>query len=234
MTRAHRPVLTLLALALASACHAPALPAAHSVQSPLAPPTIEPYGRPAGRPDIPAVRPDTPPTLEPYGQPPARPDTPTARPDTPVEGRTPQRLVIESIGMDQPLLAVGLKPGGIPVVPDHDAAWFEGSGRPSGGENVVLWGHALRFLSTPNLPAPMERMKEAAVGDIITLITTDGQTFRYQIQEQVWATPDQVGYILPKGRELLTIVNCIGDIVLVGGEVDMSHRLITVAVPMEG
>jgi hypothetical protein len=49
----------------------------------------------------------------------------------------------------------------------------------------------------------------------------------------VLARPNEVQYVLPQGRELLTLVSCIGDRVYVGGEVvDMSHRLITIAEPV--
>ena len=50
--------------------------------------------------------------------------------------------------------------------------------------------------------------------------------------KQIWVTPDQVEYILPKGREMVTMVSCIGDKIIQEGEVvDESHRLITIAEP---
>jgi len=53
------------------------------------------------------------------------------------------------------------------------------------------------------------------------------------VRQNVWVTPDQVRYILPQGRELLTLVSCIGAQVIEDGEVtDMSHRLITIAEPV--
>jgi sortase (surface protein transpeptidase) len=145
----------------------------------------------------------------------------------------PQRIVIESIGLDRTLVDVGLDPENRPVVPDHDVAWYGRSARPGAGENVVVWGHALRFQSAPDLPAPLERVREAHIGDRVTLVTADGVAHRYVIAEQIWATPDQVAYILPSGDERLTIVNCIGDYVVdaSGAVVTMTHRLITIARP---
>ena len=46
------------------------------------------------------------------------------------------------------------------------------------------------------------------------------------------ATPDQVQYILPQGSERVTLVSCIGQAVIVNGDVvNMSNRLITIGVP---
>ena len=44
--------------------------------------------------------------------------------------------------------------------------------------------------------------------------------------------PSEVDYILPKDKEMVTLVSCIGDKVINNGEVvDESHRLITIAEP---
>ncbi|NJL04618.1 MAG: sortase [Chloroflexaceae bacterium] len=138
-----------------------------------------------------------------------------------------------SVGLGTPLVAVGLDAYGVPIVPDHDAAWYSLSGLPGMGENVVLWGHVLRFQSAPELPAPFERVKDLGVGSTLTLYTGDGVAHRYVVSQQVWATPDEVHYILPQGYERLTLVSCIGDAVITNGSVvDMSHRLITIATPL--
>ncbi len=145
----------------------------------------------------------------------------------------PAWIEAESVGLGTPLVAVGLDAYGVPIVPDHDAAWYSLSGLPGMGENVVLWGHVLRFQSAPELPAPFERVKDLGVGSTLTLYTGDGVAHRYVVSQQVWATPDEVHYILPQGYERLTLVSCIGDAVITNGSVvDMSHRLITIATPL--
>jgi LPXTG-site transpeptidase (sortase) family protein len=144
----------------------------------------------------------------------------------------PVRVVANAIGLDEDLLPVGLDSQRIPIVPDHDVGWYTLSARPRQGENIVLWGHVLRFRHTPKIPAPFARVKELAIGDSLTLYTADGAAHQYVVREKVWVDPSEVEYILPRGRELLTLVSCIGDKVLVDGNVaDMSHRLITIAEP---
>ena len=165
--------------------------------------------------------------------------TPTAKPNTkptatavPKKPVNPVRIVIESIGLDRKIVSVGLDKQRMPIVPDHDVGWYNLSARPGTGENIVLWGHVLRFRTAPKKPAPFANLKNAKVGDRVVLYDSKGKAFRYTITQQIWAKPDQVEYILPVGSERVTMVSCIGSKVISGGEVvDMSNRLITIAEP---
>jgi sortase (surface protein transpeptidase) len=158
---------------------------------------------------------------------------PVAQAAAPVALVTPARLVVTSINLDFPIVAVGLDGSGAPIVPDHDVGWYNLSARPGQGENTVLWGHVLRFRHALNRPAPFARLKELPIGAQITLYGDNGAAYHYRVVRQLRVRPDAVEYILPQGRELLTMVSCIGDQVVQGNEVvDMSHRLITIAEPI--
>lgn len=144
----------------------------------------------------------------------------------------PVRIVIEQIGMDRTIASVGLDKQKVPIVPKHDVGWYNLSARPGQGENVVLWGHVLRFRETPKISAPFARLKELKKGAVIVLYSRDGTKHRYVITKQVQVKPSEVKYILPQGKEQLTLVSCAGNKVIVDGDVkDMSHRLITIAEP---
>ena len=166
------------------------------------------------------------------------PTVATPTPPTPrvsVQLRPPARIVIGAIALDRPLLAVGLDQESTPIVPKHDAGWFTGSAVPGQGDNVVLWGHALRFRDSPDVPAPFGRLSELKPGASIVLYDDQGGQHDYTLTRQVWATPDQVDYILPQGRERLTLISCIGQQVIAGdgAVVSMSHRLVTIAEPAQ-
>ncbi|MFQ3662576.1 MAG: sortase [Chloroflexaceae bacterium] len=161
------------------------------------------------------------------------PATATPAPVIQRAGGPPVRLVIPVIELDRILVPVGLDRKGVPVVPDHDVGWYNLSAAPGQGENVVLWGHVLRFRNTPHIPAPFARLKEVPIGAQLILYSADGTAHTYVVSRQIRATPDQVEYILPTGREQVTLVSCIGDKVIVNGAtVDMTHRLITIAEPV--
>ncbi|PDV99378.1 hypothetical protein A9Q02_22150 [Candidatus Chloroploca asiatica] len=160
---------------------------------------------------------------------------PTATPPPVIAGllskERPVRLVIASLGLDEAIVAAGLDAQRYPIVPPHNVAWYNLSAHPGQGDNIVLWGHVLRFRNAPSIPAPFARIHELHPGAEIELYTENGQRATYRVTYQIQVTPDQIEYMLPKGRERLTMISCIGDLVLDQGEVDMSHRLITIAEP---
>ncbi|MEF3275978.1 MAG: class F sortase [Chloroflexus sp.] len=160
--------------------------------------------------------------------------TPTAPPPATSQSKgddTPARLVIPAINLDRKLYPVGLDQNNVPIVLDHEIGWYIYSAKPGQGENIVLWGHVLRFRKAPTIPAPFADLDRLTIGSEILLYSTDGTVFRYVVARQERVTPDQVEYILPTGDERLTLVSCIGDRVIVEGRVELTHRLITIAVP---
>jgi sortase (surface protein transpeptidase) len=143
-----------------------------------------------------------------------------------------ERIVIDEITLDRAPIPVGLGDRGVPIVPRHDIGWFEHSATPGQDDNIVLWGHALRFRSAPEIPAPFGRLKDLAPGARVVLYDQDDTAHTYVVTQQVWATPKQVEYILPLGVERVTLISCIGDRVITDHGVDMTHRLITIAEPL--
>jgi len=144
----------------------------------------------------------------------------------------PIRIVIDAVGMDQKIVSVGLDKKRVPIVPDHEVGWYNLSAQPGQGDNIVLWGHVLRFRQAPKVPAPFARIKEVKPGASVVLYDQAGKAHNYVVKQQIWVLPTEVDYILPKNKEMLTLVSCIGDKVINNGEVvDESHRLITIAEP---
>ena len=155
---------------------------------------------------------------------------PQERPLTPASA--PSRLVIPALRLSQPLVAVGLDARNLPIVPKHNVGWYVSSARPGQGNNVVLWGHVLRWKDSPGVPAPFERLQNLRLGDTISVVSANGHVYRYRVSRKVLARSNEVGYILPTGSERLTLVTCYGDNVIVRGELTKTHRLITIATPV--
>ncbi|PDW04215.1 class F sortase [Candidatus Viridilinea mediisalina] len=142
----------------------------------------------------------------------------------------PVRISIPAIGLDTQIVSVGLDAQAVPIVPHHDVGWYNLSAVPSEGDNVVLWGHVLRWSHAPHIPAPFAQVRNLQLGATIIITTRNGEQHSYRVSAQRWVRPDEVSYILPQGSERLTLVSCIGDQVIQDGSVvDMSHRLITIA-----
>ncbi|GAC1359016.1 MAG: hypothetical protein NVS4B8_03280 [Herpetosiphon sp.] len=120
----------------------------------------------------------------------------------------------------------------MPIVPKHDVGWYIYSAVPGQGDNVVLWGHVLRWLDSPNVPAPFARVKELPIGAPLVVTSGDGARHAYRVTRQIQVLPTEVQYILPVGSERITLVSCIGDNVIVSGELTKTHRLLTIAEPV--
>lgn len=143
----------------------------------------------------------------------------------------PVRIQIPAIKLDYKPVPVGLDARGVPIVPKHDVGWYIHSAMPGQGDNVVFWGHVLRFKSAPQIPAPFARVKELKPGAQIIITTASGKKLTYRVTKAVQVTPDQVQYILPTGKEQITLVSCIGDNVVTNGKLTKKYRLITIAEP---
>ena len=253
--RQHRWTIALLALALAAcgaqagqpaaapativpaALEATAAPTAQAAAAPTdqatAAPTAEATAASSPAPTDQLILEPTPePTAEFRAEPTRAPEPqPAPKPAQAVAGG-PTRIVIQDIQLDYKPVSVGLDRQRMPVVPDHDVGWYNLSAGPGQGDNIVLWGHVLRFRNAPKIPAPFARLKELKPGASVVLYDRAGAKHDYKITKQVWVTPDQVEFILPQGKEMVTMVSCIGDKVIQDGEVvDESHRLITIAEP---
>jgi sortase (surface protein transpeptidase) len=241
----YRLIIVLLALLLsacgaaqqpeqpATATNAPAAPTQPAAATALAPTEAAQAAAPTA--ELFRADPTAPPTLPPTSTPvPTQATRATAQPaaeelEQPSE---PIRIVIDAVGIDQKVVSVGLDRNRVPIVPNHDVGWYNLSAQPGQGDNVVLWGHVLRFRQTPKIPAPFARLKEVKPGAEIVIYDQDGNVYTYVVKQQVWALPNEVEYILPKDREMITLVSCIGDKVINNGEVvDETHRLITIAEP---
>ncbi len=144
----------------------------------------------------------------------------------------PKRLLINGIGLNETLMPVGLDRSRRPIVPAHNVGWYIHSARPGQGDNVVMWGHVLRWRATPRIPAPFERLSTLKKGAEIKVVVADGKVYRYRVTKTVWARPSEIQYILPTGKERLTLVSCIGDKVIVSGRLTKKFRLITIAEPI--
>lgn len=131
-----------------------------------APPAASPPA--ASAPDAPTESPPTTslPTTEPTSQPIVR-------------GEPPQHVRIPAIGLDAPLIDLGIAPNGQMEAPvDYDeVGWFTGGGRPGGYGPTVIAAH----VDSPTGPAVFLRLHELAEGDSVEVTDSAGTVFRYSV-----------------------------------------------------
>lgn len=142
--------------------------------------------------------------------------TPTSAPVIPVVplpvGSVPISVTIPALGLQEPLIELGIDPEGAMEVPYDfgDVGWFTGAGKPGGVGPTVIAGH----VDSRTGPAVFFRLSELAVGDQVQVTAVDGSVHDYSIYrvesypKAEFPTIDVFG-ALPMDE--LRLITCTGD-----------------------
>lgn len=129
-----------------------------------------------------------------------------------MEHPDPVRVVIPAIGVDAPVVPLGLNPDGSLEVPTafHEAGWWEPGAEPGERGAAVLAGH----LDSRSGPAVFYRLRELEREDVVEIRRMDGSAVRFRIErvEQYGkeAFPTDLVYARTVGATL-RLVTCGGD-----------------------
>ena len=107
-----------------------------------------------------------------------------ARPDTGplLSASKPTRVAISRIGINTPLMELGLNPDGTPEVSpldrDAPAGWYRGSPTPGEQGPAVILGHVNTVKAGPVV---FYRLGETRPGDTVTVSRADGSTATFTV-----------------------------------------------------
>ena len=129
-----------------------------------------------------------------------------------MHGALPERLVVPSIGVDAPVVALGLDEEGLMVSPNgpHPVGWYTFSPTPGNPGNTVLSGH--RDWRT-GVTGVFWRLGELVPGDRLSVVLADGNEVTYEVVLSVLVGPDDmpVGEIVGQTQEeIITLITCEG------------------------
>ncbi|MEV7603331.1 class F sortase [Kitasatospora sp. NPDC089797] len=109
----------------------------------------------------------------------------------PLAASPPTRLQIPTIGVDAPVIELGLNTDGTVQVPSADHAdqvgWYRNGPTPGQSGPSVLIGH----LDTKHGPAVFQRLPELHPGDLIRVARADGGTVNFKVRTLLQAAKDQ-------------------------------------------
>lgn len=145
--------------------------------------------------------------------------TPVAPPAVAPFRDTPFRMVIESIGVDAPVVAYGLDSDAVPQVPlnAYDVAWYNFSAQPGTGGNAVFAGHV-----TWSGQAVFYALNTLVAGDTIRLRGDDGAELLYTVSESFMVDPNDPSALAlmgPAASDTVTIITCDGSFYYTGDPV---------------
>jgi LPXTG-site transpeptidase (sortase) family protein len=165
------------------------------------------------------------------------PPTPTAPVSTPISVSTPtpeptppsapiDRLIIPSIGVDAPVVTLGIDANGAMESPGGpwEVAWYNFSARPGSKGNAVFSGHVDYHDVGPAVFWGIRDLKE---GDEIQVLLADGTLYRYEVTAlnsfEAGAAPvDEI--VGPTPNEVVTLITCTGT--FYSSSREYSHRLV--------
>ena len=125
------------------------------------------------------------------------------------------RLIIEKIGIDAPVITMGVDENAIPQVPDnpYDAVWYDFSSKPGWGSNAVFAGHYDWTVNGQPVTGVFWGLRKLEVGDIIEVKLEDGTDYRYSVIGNLAVAdgdPQAMEMMAPTPSDMVTLITCGG------------------------
>ena len=127
-------------------------------------------------------------------------------------GEVPDRLVIPSIGVDAPIVTLGVDGDGVMESPSTptDVGWYDFTARPGSASNAVFSGH----VDYRNYgEAVFWDLRDVEGGDIVEVYGEDGSVYRYEVVSSVAYPADEAPVSEIVGAtetETVTLITCVG------------------------
>lgn len=147
-------------------------------------------------------------------------DAPASSGASPPTGQPapPARVVVPAIGLDEPLIDLGIASDGAMEAPTDpaDTGWFTGGGRPGGRGPTVIAGH----VDGRSGPAVFAELTEVDVGDEVVVHGADGGAVTYRVEQVAdydkgeFPTPEVFG---ATREDTVRLITCSGDFDSVAG-----------------
>ena len=122
------------------------------------------------------------------------------------------RLVIPKIGVDAPVVTLGVDDHGVMQSPSgpFEVGWYDFSARPGTGSNAVFSGH-VDYASVGE--AVFWDLRKLGPGDLIEVRLADGTVYQYLVVSSVAYPSDEAPIaeiVGPTGKDTVTIITCTG------------------------
>src|SRR5262245_26939300 len=124
----------------------------------------------------------------------------------------PARLLVPSIGVDAPIVELGLEPDGAMISPagPDPVGWYSFSPTPGNAGNAVLAGHRDWYTGVVGV---FWRLGELGQGSGLTIVLEDGTRLDYVVDLSALIGPGEVPIEDVVGQtrdEMITLITCEG------------------------
>ena len=142
--------------------------------------------------------------------------TATTTVSTPAASNAPvARLIIEKIGVDAPVIAMGVDENFVPEVPDNpnDVVWYNWSALPGHGSNAVFAGHFDWTVNGQAVTGVFYYIRQLEVGDIVEVKLEDGTDYKYEVIGNLAildGDPQAMDLMAATPIDMVTLITCGG------------------------
>jgi len=125
------------------------------------------------------------------------------------------RLIIDKLGVDAPVITLGLDENAIPLVPDnpHDVAWYDFSSTPGWDGNAVFAGHGEWTINGQYVVGVFHALSSLELGDEIKVVLEDGTEYVYKVTANraiPYDDPQAVEVMSATPKENITLITHAG------------------------
>jgi sortase (surface protein transpeptidase) len=127
----------------------------------------------------------------------------------------PTRMIIEKIGVDAPIITLGLDANSRPEVPydPYVVTWYDFSAKPGQGSNAVFSGHVDWTVNGQPVTGVFWGLRDLAEGDMMKIILEDATELRYRVTDNVavpYDDPEGEKAMYPTPNDVITLISCGG------------------------
>ena len=140
----------------------------------------------------------------------AQPPSPGPEPTVVLEGVS--RLRVPSVGIDAPIVTLGVDPDGVMQSPSTptDVGWYNFSSVPGQGGNIVISGH-VDYINYG--PAVFWHLRDLKPNDLIQVVLDDSSVVTYRVTDLTTyndASAPVQQIVGPTPAETVTLITCTG------------------------
>jgi sortase (surface protein transpeptidase) len=142
-------------------------------------------------------------------------ETATPVPTPPPSDAPLGRMIIEKLGVDAPVITLGLDENAVPVVPGgpYEVAWYDFSPKPGWGGNAVFSGHVDWTINGQYVAGVFYSLGSLELEDEIKIVLEDGTEYVYKVtinRAVPYDDPQALEVMGPTPVDSITLITCGG------------------------
>ena len=141
--------------------------------------------------------------------------TATPVPTPPPSDASVARMIIDKLGVDAPVITLGLDENAVPLVPSdpYVVVWYDFSPKPGWGSNAVFSGHVDWTINGQYVVGVFYSLSTLELGEEIKVVLEDGTEYVYKVtinRAIPYDDPQALEVMSATPEDVITLITCGG------------------------